>query len=589
MESIRRRYNDWPIKSKLVSIILIGLFMMSCVCLTGLQVANHSNQQFLYQTLASSLSYSAKELRDSFKAIETLSFHVATDMTVQEHLAMLKEAPDDIVVRSNAFRQLNTSLLHYYEQGRAINYISLECDAINLATDSVRENKLPQEYRQEMRDAAIAADGQAVWIYNTEIEGSLSAVRGVKRIAPFWRDDLGVVTINIEIDKLVEDSTEFSDRFGQACYILMNDDHVLFATDNFTDGLRQQAEQMTGDDYQVIKDNGHRYFAVAGTVPEYGWRYVNLVLYDETYQAIRNSMLYNLLTLLAGAGLTIALCRMLVERLTAHISSLLEKMQKFSHGNDAAPATAYDYSGRKDELGILHQQFDRMAKEIIDLIQNDYMNQILVKDAQLKALEAQIDPHFLYNVLQNISWSARASGNTKIMEMVDTLGKMLRTTLSRDDETFTIGREAEFVSNYMTIQKYRFDGQLKFSMDIPAELFAVRIPKLTIQPLVENAIRYGMEESDEICEIEVTGAVAENEIVISVKNGGSEFADHLLAKLEQGQIRPNGFGIGLQNIQQRLHLFQKGSYLELLNEDQMAVARVHIAMEKPGEDSLDLC
>lgn len=587
MEKLKKWYNDWPIKTKLISIILIGLCMLSCACLTGLWVANRSNQRFLYQTLASSLSYSAKEQRDSLKGIEGISFNTATDMVVQEQLALLKDEPGNMIVKSNAFRQLNTSLLNYYAQQSSINFISLISETLHIETDSVRAERIPEEYRRKMNAAAAAADGRVVWMHDPAIEGSLSAVRSVKRISPYWLDDLGVVTINVRVDKLVEESTEFSDRFGETCYTLLDGDNVLFATDNFSDEIRWQVEQMKEDDYRIIKSDGHRYFAVAGTIPDYGWRYVNLVLYDDTYQAMINSLLLYLLTLAVGAGITIVLCHVLVDRLTVHITSLIEKMQQFSHNNDAVPAAAYDYAERKDELGMLHRQFDDMASEIIALIQNDYINQILVKDAQLKALEAQIDPHFLYNVLQNISWDAKASGNKKIMEMVDMLGKMLRITLSRGDESFTVGKEIEFVKSYMIIQQYRFEGQLKFLLDIPDEILEVGIPKLTIQPLVENAIRYAMEESDEVCRIEVTGEIFDGEIWISVKNSGSEFPEDLLEKLELRQIEPNGFGIGLLNIQRRLQLFGgNGYHLELFNQDRMAVARVHISCEACGWEGL---
>lgn len=590
MEPIRKWYNNWSIKTKLVSIILIGLLMLSCACLTGLQVSNRSNQKILYKTLASSLSYSAKELRDSLKAVEDLSFHTATDMVVQEHLALLKDEPGNMMVVSNAFRQLNTSILNYYAQQDSIDFISLTSGAFHVETDSVRAQKLPEEYQKTMNEAATAAEGRVVWMYNPAMEDSLSAVRSVKRISPYWLDELGIVTINVRLDRLVQESTEFSDRFGEPCYILMDQNHVLYATDNFSKEIREQVEAMADDDYQIIKSGDHRYFAVAGTIPDYGWRYVNLVLYDDTYRTMADSLLLYLLTLIVGAVLTILLCQKLVDRLTVHITLLIEKMQKFSQNNDAVPSTAYDYTVRKDELGLLHRQFDAMAGEIISLIQNDYVNQILVKDAQLKALEAQIDPHFLYNVLQNISWNAKASGNKKIMEMVDMLGKMLRITLSREDEAFTIRKEAEFVKSYMAIQQYRFEGQLQFSMSMPDEILDVGIPKLSIQPLVENAIRYAMEESDEVCVIEVLGEVTEDEIVISVKNSGSEFPKDLLGKLENKQIEPNGFGIGLLNIQKRLRLFgRRRYYLTLCNQDGMAVAQIHISCEECGEEGNALC
>lgn len=173
---------------------LMASCMLSCACLTGLGVANRSNQRFLYKTLASFLSYSAKELRDSLKGIEAISFNTATDMVVQEQLALLKDEPGNMIVKSNAFRQLNTSLLNYYAQQSSINFISLTSETLHVETDSARAGRISEDYRRKMNMAAAAADGRVVWMYDPAIEGSLSAVRSVKRISPYWLDDLGVVT-----------------------------------------------------------------------------------------------------------------------------------------------------------------------------------------------------------------------------------------------------------------------------------------------------------------------------------------------------------------------------------------------------------
>lgn len=589
MGSIRRFYDHLLIKNKLILVLLIALAVSGIACVVGIQIVTRSNQVLLYNTLASSLSYSAKELRDSLQFMEAITFNLATDQLVQEHLAALQERPEDVLVRGSAFRQLNTTLLNYSSRDNAVHFIALDSDTMNLYTDAVRAEKLPAELRNAIRRQAEEADGRAVWMCHDGDRGNtLSVARSVRRISPHLLDRLGVVTLNVRVDCLVESSTSFSDRFGEAYYMLSVDGEPVFQSASFPEGLMEHLAVLEHGEYGIIHDGAHRYFAVMGVVPDYGWTYVNLILYDDMHNAVVRSGLLYFVVILLGVTFAIVFCQRMVKHLTEHISALTWKMREFSKNNATLPALSGNYSDRRDELGMLHRQFDKMAGEIINLIQNDYTNQLLMKDAQLKALEAQIDPHFLYNVLQSISWNAKELGDRQIPAMVDALGKMLRTTLSREDEEFTIGKEAEFVGNYMIIQQSRFEGQLQFSMTIPEEIRDVRIPKLTIQPLVENAIRYAMEDDEEVCRIQVVGEVRKDKIIISVRNTGSAFDADLLENLENQTIKPNGFGIGILNIHHRLRLFGGDRYcLELLNEDNMAVARIKLPYALPEKEDLN--
>lgn len=581
MRGARERYNNLPIQRKLFLIILAALVLFIMACLVGLNIVNHSNETLLYNTLASSLSYSAKELGNRLDTLEALSFNIATDSEVQAQLASIMDEPTDAVVRARAYRTLNTLLQNYYAQSNALRFISIENETISVHTDTVRAQKNPKDIRDRLTAQAIKADGRATWAIEANADNPLFVLRSARRISPYTLDSLGVVMMSVRVDKLVEDSTTFSNRFSEAYYYLASDDVVLYQSANLPKDAQHQLHAIGAGGYQLLMSDGHRYFAVGGTIPEYGWTYVHIVSYDEMHGAMLHSTLLYLLTIAAGLLLAAILCNIMVSHFTVHISALIDKMRDFSaHGQLPAPV-AYDYSRRQDEVGHMHRQFDNMAEQIVYLIENDYMNQILMKEARLKALEAQIDPHFLYNVLQSVGWQARAVGDQKIAMMVDALGKMLRTTLSREDEEFTIGKEAEFVKNYMTIQQFRFEGRLAFSMHIPPELHDVRIPKLTIQPLVENSIKYALEENDdELCEIEVRGEIHPDEIWILVKNTGSEYEEDLIEKLAEGEVQPNGFGIGIMNIVQRLRLFGGERYqMELFNEDGWAIARIRMPRE----------
>lgn len=142
-----------------------------------------------------------------------------------------------------------------------------------------------------------------------------------------------------------------------------------------------------------------------------------------------------------------------------------------------------------------------MSERIHHLIQVNYVNELWKKDAQFKALEKQIQPHFLYNTLESINWRAKSAGVPDISNMVNALGSLLRASLTEDNGNWTLKKELDVTSSYITIQKYRFEEHLDYHLDCAPLLLDAHIPKFTIQPLVENAIHYGLEENDEICHI----------------------------------------------------------------------------------------
>ena len=211
------------------------------------------------------------------------------------------------------------------------------------------------------------------------------------------------------------------------------------------------------------------------------------------------------------------------------------------------------------------------------LIQTNYLNEILIKEAQFKALENQMNPHFLYNTLESINWRAKILGAKDISAMAEALGSLLRITLDHRSKQVPLKKELELIQYYITIQKYRFEDRLNFQTDIPQNLLSCYVLKLTLQPLVENAIRYGLEENTEGCLISISAEACpeKDQLIIYVKNDGSAFEDDLLSKLENRQIEPHGFGIGLLNIQKRMQITYGEAYgLTLYNEEELAVAKL---------------
>ena len=163
---------------------------------------------------------------------------------------------------------------------------------------------------------------------------------------------------------------------------------------------------------------------------------------------------------------------------------------------------------------------------------------------------------------------------------MEALGRLLRVSLDKRSKMLPLQDELSLVGDYIAIQRQRFERQLEYTEAVPQELMHVEIPKLAIQPLVENAIKYALENGiDDYCRIEVTASVQTQSMVISVSNTGSTFPDHMLGVLNADAITSHGFGIGLSNIHRRLRLtYGDHGYLYLRNQDDSAVCELHIPL-----------
>jgi len=275
---------------------------------------------------------------------------------------------------------------------------------------------------------------------------------------------------------------------------------------------------------------------------------------------------------------------MLIKPILAHFNVLINKIKKFGNEDFEIMEIPYSYEDRHDEIGMLHQQFDSMALKIQTLIRENYETNLVAKDAQLKALEMQINPHFLYNTLQSINWRAKMLKDTEISSMTEALGKLLRITLSNKNKDSSLRQELELVQYYMTIQKIRYDGRLTYETDVPEDLLETYLPKFTLQPLVENAIHYTLEEDSDNCLIRICAKCRDSCLTIRVANTDSQFETNLLNKLLSGEILPHGFGIGILNVWKRLSLtFDKNYTLDFYNENEFAIACISIPANRKDD------
>ena len=177
------------------------------------------------------------------------------------------------------------------------------------------------------------------------------------------------------------------------------------------------------------------------------------------------------------------------------LNRLSMEMKRAGAGNFAIDELYILDVCKKDEIGEICRTFVTMIRQIKQLIDENYLAKVQYKDAQLKALQAQMNPHFLYNTLNNIVWLAKLQETDKIATLVNSLSSLLRAIMDHKTILGTLGEELQLVSHYITIQKIRFGNRLIYQERCDENLKSALIPRLLLQPFVENSVKYSIEPS----------------------------------------------------------------------------------------------
>lgn len=218
-----------------------------------------------------------------------------------------------------------------------------------------------------------------------------------------------------------------------------------------------------------------------------------------------------------------------------------------------------------DELAALNANFNRMVEKIGQLVEDIKTEQFNLRQSELRVLQAQINPHFLYNTLDSIIWLAEAGEKEKVVQMVSALSDFFRTTLSKGRDYITVQEEETHIRSYLQIQQLRYRDILKYDISIPQELLQYPILKLTLQPLVENALYHGIKNKRGVGHIQVDGRRQEERILFRVRDDGIGMKPQELKRVrglidgapEEGE---DASGFGLFNVNQRLQLNYGADY-----------------------------
>lgn len=301
----------------------------------------------------------------------------------------------------------------------------------------------------------------------------------------------------------------------------------------------------------TIAFNGQQILLGLEAIPETDMSIAMIVPYSDILESsyqMRNRLILIFLFIIP---LTFILSFVIAGSATKRLRQLIRHVRKVKNGNfRMSPLPA-----NQDEIGELTTNFNMMVENVSQLMEKTYTLGREVKNKELKALQAQINPHFLYNTLDLINVMAIESGNEEISKVVDRLALFYRLSLSNGSEIVTLESELRHIESYVSIQNMRFNSAITLILKVPPQLLGCEVPKIMLQPLIENAILHGILEKDsETGTIQISAMEEKNDLVVEISDDGIGMVEEVVEALLIRPVSKTTGGFGIQNIQERIQL-----------------------------------
>ncbi|TFE31535.1 sensor histidine kinase [Cohnella luojiensis] len=459
--------------------------------------------------------------------------------------------------------------------------------------------KLSKIYRQSVRDLewvrlARDKDGEPAWgplafdPYSGIGERNdliLPVTRVIKDFESL--EDIGYLLVNLDGKKIVDRIGQI--HLGETGGFSVVDDQGIIVIDGrqervgqplADESLRHWASRGSEAEFEYEAD-GVNYYNIKQPLSN-GWSVVGSVPIHEITDELTGMRRMIWTSAVGFALLAILIGLLLARQVTKPIQQLTSQMKVAESGD----FTVRTEVRSQDEIGHMSRQFNKMIKRIDELVQEVHNVQESKRQAELRAVIHRIHPHFLFNTLSTIKWLVRYNQSTKAYEALSTLVLLLEANMGKKGSFVALSEELDIVGKYLTILEIRYDTLFRLHLDIDQEAESFRIPRMLIQPLVENAVFHGLVPTGIEGDIWIKATNAPDGITIEIRDNGRGIAPEYLLKLEDhenGQL--SGMtGIGLMHVHESIRLYYPaGSELRILKGESGGTI-VLMKLLKPKED-----
>lgn len=563
LNHIKKYYRKLSIKQKLLLLFSVQII----IPMTFMGIMFYKNTGNIIQS--KSISYSA----DLLKMIELRMGDFSRDMKAITDDIMYDERFYAILEEENVESdQRELDLSNCYSMLRRLCLSNSKLQSITLASldgeyfsydlnagEAKVNEHLPFE---EMLVAARGANHMATWYIDSsqnEEEARLYLVRMIYDYNTF--SEKGLIIIQMNNSKLDSVYSDLSKEFIQDIVILSTDNKKIVGTEHspITDEEKRWVEEQTGEWHYLIDSKKQSllvYMSVAGDP----WKIVARGSMNQLVnkEMGRFSVTFTLIMICTVLILSLFSILMAMDFLEP-INRLVHSIKKVETENIHEEVRV----DREDELGYLSECFNKMSSEIDNLLNRVYKEELTRRESELKALQAQINPHFLFNTLESINWMAQLNNVPEIRDMVTSLAALMEASIGKGSPMVPLSKELKYIDSYLLIMKNRYGERLTYDSDVDHSLLHYEVPKLILQPLIENAIYHGIDKMRKKGTIYLTIKKQDEQIYIEIMDNGKGMMPEEVEELNKGfrednhdyLIGKDRKSIGLANVNGRIKLF----------------------------------
>lgn len=462
-----------------------------------------------------------------------------------------------------------------------------EIEAVTVVSDSGKVFEINKTLQKHPLDSISKEDiyngkGSSMWLGTDEKTKTFIVAATINSLST--QKPLGYIVLNIresyinnifsQLEFLNSGNVFIMDKSG---IIISHNEKSLLNTSINEDYIKRIFEGNANGFFPHVINSADTYIAYR-FLEEQGWYIVSLIpviTYSQTLLMLRTTIIViGLLVILVG----ILAAVLITNRISRPITRLTLAMKQFGEGE----LSAYCAVESSDEIGQLSGNFNNMVQNINELIQKVYEETLLKQQAELKSLRMQINPHFFYNTLETINWMARIKGVAEIGIVAKALSELMRLTIGGSD-FITIADELKSVNSYISIQTYRFGDKLSVSTDVDHELYEMYIPKLIIQPILENAIVHGIEKKAGNGHVKITGRSENGIIIFDISDDGVGIHPELIKGIFEDRsniLEDDHMHIGINNVDRRIKIYYGEQYgVRITSEEGIGT---HVSIIFPG-------
>jgi two-component system sensor histidine kinase YesM len=516
--------------------------------------------------------------------MEDISMLVMNNRNVREYLTsqngMNAEEISDFLQSISVSREDISSISLFGEEGRWVS----DRNAAQL-NPNITVKMMPWYQDAASADGEIVISSSQVQPIFQEYPWVVSLSREIR--SPGGEQTLGILLVDMNFNVLNDIFDQID--LGKRGYVFIIDNHgnivyhpqqQLIYSNLKEERINEVLKDRSGS---FITDEGgqSRMYSIQDT--GFGWKIVGVSYLNELVSNKRDMQIsflaLGIISLILALGVSFFLSR----KLARPINQLQEHMKEVEKGN-------FDIQVPVDstrEIGRLARTFNIMVLRIKELMSQVVKEQEFKRKSEISVLQAQINPHFLYNTLDSIVWMAEAKKSEEVVLMTSALARLFRSSISKGRELVSIQTEVEHITNYLTIQQMRYRDKLEFQIDVDSEILHCLTLKILLQPLVENAIYHGIKNKSGIGVITIRGHQDQDEVIFHVIDNGVGMDEATIVRILSNQASSESRGMGVANVNERIQLIF-GNAFGLRYESELDVGTsVIIRIPKIGPETMD--